>query len=127
MDLNEIYNMPTSPERIFNLRLEDSEVICIKDKGAEANHRLLNKCRGFLFTDDVDGNTQYIMLEINLYRKPYRSSAWCNLGETDEYDGTNDYVLTPFIMNDQLCIYLVEVEDQPPINNIKKKKTYKAK
>ena len=47
---------------------------------------------------------------------------WCILGELAEYDGTNDGVLTPFVINDECLIPLIEMEAQPPLKNTKKVK-----
>ena len=71
MDINEIHNTPTCPERIYNCWFEDWEVICIKDKGAAAKHRLLNEYGGLVFIDDAEGKTQYKNSETNMYWKPY--------------------------------------------------------
>ena len=47
-------------------------------------------------------------------------SGWCVLGEPTEYDSINDDVLTPSVINDECLIPLIEMEDQPPLKNIKK-------
>ena len=120
VDVDKIHDTPTCPERIFNCWLEDWEVNCIKDRGAAAKHKLVNKYGGLVFTDDADGKTQYTILETNMYWKPYRGGGWCILGEPAEYDGTNDDVLTPFVINNECLIPLIEMEDQPPLKNIKK-------
>ena len=52
--------------------------------------------------------------------------GWCVLGEPAEYDGTNDDVLTPFVINDDCLIPLIEMEDQPPLKNIKRVKKHKG-
>ena len=57
---------------------------------------------------------------------PTGGGGWCVLGEPAEYDGTNDGVLTLFVINDQCLICLIKIEHQPPLKNIKKVKKYKA-
>ena len=47
-------------------------------------------------------------------------TGWYILGEPAEYDGTNDDALTPFVINTECLIPLIEMEDQPPLKNIKK-------
>ena len=44
------------------------------------------------------------------------------LGKPAQYDGTNDNVLKHFVINNQYLVHLFEVEDQPPLKNIKKVK-----
>ena len=51
---------------------------------------------------------------------PTGGGGWCVLGKPAEYDGTNDDVLTPFVINNECFIPLIEMEDQPPLKNIKK-------
>ena len=80
----------------------------------------MNKYGGLKFTDDADAKTQYTISETNMYWKPYRGGWWCFLGEPAEYDGTNDNVLTPFVIINECLIPLIEMEDQPPLKNIKK-------
>ena len=123
VDVSKLHDTPTCPERIFNCWLEDWEETCIKDNGAAAKHRLLNKYGGLVFTDDAAGKTQYTISETNMSWKPHRGGGWCVLGEPVEYDGTNDDVLTPFVINDECLITLIEMADQPPLKNIKKVKT----
>ena len=43
VSINEILNTPTCPEIIFKCWLEYWEVVCIKDRGDAAKHRLFNK------------------------------------------------------------------------------------
>ena len=57
---------------------------------------------------------------------PTGGGGWCGLGEPAEYDGTNDDVLTPFVINDECLITLIEMADQPPLKNIKKVKNTKT-
>ena len=59
-------------------------------------------------------------------RSPTGGGGWCVLGEPEEYDGTNDDVLTPFVINDECLIPLVKTEDQPSLKNIKKVKNTKV-
>ena len=37
-----------------------------------------------------------------------------------EYDGTNDDVLTPLVINNECLIPLIEMEKYPPVKNMKK-------
>ena len=75
VDVDKIHDTPTCPERIFNCWVEDWEVNCIKDNGAAAKHKLLNKYGGLVFTDDADGKTHFTLSETNVYWKPY-SGGW---------------------------------------------------
>ena len=55
----------------------------------------------------------------------YRGGDWCVLGEPAEYDGTNDDVLQPFLINLECLIPLIEAEEQPPLLNTEKVKNEK--
>ena len=48
------------------------------------------------------------------------TSTRCVLGEPAEYDGTNDDVLQPFLINEECLIPLIEAAEQPPLLNIEK-------
>ena len=72
VDVSKLHDTPTCSKRICNCWLEDWKKACIKDKGAVAKHRLLNKYGGLVFTDDAAGKTQYTISETNMYWKPYR-------------------------------------------------------
>ena len=73
-----------------------------------------------MFTDDKQPFTQYTISEDKMHWQPYRGGGWCVLGEPAEYDGTNDDVLQPFLINEECLIPLIEAAEQPPLLNIEK-------
>ena len=78
------------------------------------------KYGGLVFTDDKEPFTQYTISDRVMHWQPYRGGGWCVLGEPAEYDGTNDDVLQPFLINEECLIPLIEAAEQRPLLNIKK-------
>ena len=73
-----------------------------------------------MFTDDKKPFTQYTISDNKIHWQPYRGGGWCVVGEPADYDGTNDDVLQPFLINQECLIPLIEAEEQPPLLNIEK-------
>ena len=120
VDVDQIKNTPTCPKRLFKCWIEDWEEPLLKTNTGVAKGKLLAKYGGLVFTDDKTPFTQYTISDSKMHWQPYRGGGWCVLGEPAEYDGTNDDVMQPFMINQECLIPLIEAEEQPPLLNIEK-------
>ena len=66
---------------------------------------------------DIDYNVRYTVYEGNLDWLKGRGGGWCVMGMPPEYDGSNDDVLQPYLINQNL-VDMIEATEQPSENNI---------
>ena len=99
VDLDAINDTPTCLKRIFCYWIKKWEETLLKDNKDIANLRLLRKYSGLVFTDDVEPFETVVISQDKMQLKPFKGDRWCVVGEPTKYNGRNDCVLWPFLIN----------------------------
>ena len=107
--------MTEPPKRVFRGWIEDWEEPLLKKKDAVAEAKLLQKYKDLIFTD-IDEDIVYTIFEGNLEWSRGRNGGWSVLGMPPEYDGENDELLEPYLINDNLIGMIVDTEQPRDLN-----------
>ena len=118
VDIAALTEGPELPKRIFKGWLEDWEKPLLKKNDPVAEQKLLQKYKGLVF-NDIDNDVVYTIFDSNLEWSTGRKGGWSVVGVPPDYDGKNDDVLEPWLINDNLIEMLLEYE-QPKELNVKK-------
>ena len=118
VDVEELENA-NAYKRHFNGWIEEWEIPLLKKNDAVAEARLLKKYEGLVF-HDIDEDIVMTISDTNLEFSRGKSGGWSVIGMSPSYDGTNEEVLEPYLINDNLIEMIMEYE-QPRELNVKKK------
>jgi len=90
------------------------------DKGDVMRTKFLVKYGGLVF-DDIDATPPVRMRVSSTKLKYIKRSGWHAMGEPPEYigDGSDDEVLEPFAINEDVLIELIKTTEQPEILNVR--------
>ena len=108
---------PSKPRRRFNAWLEDWEKPLLKKNDCVAEAKLLEKYKGLVLYD-IDEEKTYTVYEKNMFYQKGRGGGWCILAAPPEFDGENDDLLEPYMVNEETLIYLIENTEQPSDLNV---------
>ncbi|KAL3784370.1 LOW QUALITY PROTEIN: hypothetical protein ACHAW5_005393 [Stephanodiscus triporus] len=105
---------PLGPHRVFKCWVEDWENVM--DKGDVMRTKFLVKYGGLVF-DDID--VAPVLSSTKL--KYIKRSGWHAMGEPPDYkgDGSDDEVLEPFAISEDVLIELIKTTEQPEILNVR--------
>ena len=109
---------PLGPRRVFKCWVEDWENVM--DKGDVMRTKFLVKYGGMVF-DDIDASPPVRMRVSSTKLKYIKRSGWHAMGEPPDYkgDGSDDEVLEPFAISEDVLIELIKTTEQPEILNVR--------
>ena len=115
VDTAELKAPPKMPRRLFRCYTEDWEDI--KDGSPVMRAKFLQKY-GRLVFDDIDNDNIRMTVSKNAL-KYIKYQGWHVMAEPPEYDGTNNEVLEPIAINEDVIIHLIKNTEQPPHLNVR--------
>ena len=109
---------PLGPRRVLKCWVEDWENVM--DKGDVMRTKFLVKYGGLVF-DDIDASPPVRMRVSSTKLKYIKRSGWHAMGEPPDYkgDGSDDEVLEPFAISEDVLIELIKTTEQPEILNVR--------
>jgi hypothetical protein len=109
---------PLGPRRVFKCWMEYWENVM--DKGDVMRTKFLVKYGGLVF-DDIDALPPVRMRVSSTKLKYIKQSGWHAMGEPPDYkgDGSDDEVLEPFAISEDVLIELIKTTEQPEILNVR--------
>lgn len=117
IDVQEL-KAPVGPRRVFMAWSEDWENVM--DNGAVMRTKLLNKYGGLVF-DDIDEQPPVRMRVSSTKLKWVKRQGWFAMAEPPGYvgDGTDDELLEPFAITNDVLIELIKKTKQPEVLNVR--------
>lgn len=103
------------PARIFRAWLEDWEKPLLRDNDPVSEAQLLEKYKGLTF-HDIDDHVTYTVYTEHMEFRKYRGGGWCVIGLPPEYNGSNDDVLEPYLINENLVDMIQETSQPTEVN-----------